>query len=58
MKQFLKVFVADESGQDMIEYTLIACIIGLGSIAVLRSTNFDLGRVFNNLGNSLTNAVA
>jgi pilus assembly protein Flp/PilA len=58
MKQFLKDFAADDSGQDMIEYTLIACIIGLTSIAVLRSTDFDLGRVFNNISNSLTNAVA
>ena len=58
MKQFLKNLAADDSGQDLIEYTLIAAIIALGSIAVLRSTDFDIGRVFNNLGNSLNNAVA
>jgi hypothetical protein len=37
---------------------LIGAIIALGSIAVLRSTDFDLGRVFNQLNNSLTNAIA
>lgn len=58
MTQLLKKFVADESGQDMIEYALIAALVGLSTATVLRNLDVDIKGAFNGLGNSLTNAVA
>jgi pilus assembly protein Flp/PilA len=58
MKQLLKRLVADESGQDLIEWALVAAMVALGSVAVLKSYNTNLDTVFNKIGNQLTNAVA
>jgi len=58
MKQLFKSLVADESGQDLIEWALVAAMVALGSAALLRSYNTNLDSVFNKLGTQLTNAVA
>ncbi|MGA1981988.1 MAG: Flp family type IVb pilin [Acidobacteriaceae bacterium] len=58
MKQLLKRLVAEESGQDLIEWALVASMVALGSVAVMRSYNTNLDTVFNKIGNQLTNAVA
>ena len=33
MKQLLKNLIAEDSGQDLIEYALVAALVGLGSVA-------------------------
>ena len=58
MKQLLKQLAVDETGQDLIEYALIAAMVGLGTQAVIKGTDTDILRVFNNIGNQLTNSVA
>jgi pilus assembly protein Flp/PilA len=58
MKQLFNSLVTDESGQDLIEWALVAAMVALGSVAVMRSYKTDLGSVFNQIGNQLTNAVA
>jgi pilus assembly protein Flp/PilA len=58
MKQLFKSLVADESGQDMIEWALVAAMVVLGSVAVMRSYKTDVGSIFNQVGNELTNAIA
>lgn len=58
MKQHLKNLVTDDSGQDLIEYALIAAMIALGADAVMKGLNTDIGKVFNGLGNELTSAVS
>jgi pilus assembly protein Flp/PilA len=57
MTQLLRSLVADESGQDLIEYALVSAMIVLGTIAVLRGYKTTLPSVFNQIGNSLTNAI-
>lgn len=49
--------VADESGQDMIEYALIAALLGLSVATVLRNFSNDIKGDFTGVGNKLTNAV-
>jgi pilus assembly protein Flp/PilA len=49
--------VADESGQDMIEYALIAALLGLSVATVLRNFSNDIKGDFTGIGNQLTNAV-
>jgi pilus assembly protein Flp/PilA len=58
MKQLFKSLVTEESGQDLIEWALVAAMVALASTAVMRSYNTNLGSVFNKLGNQLNNAVA
>ena len=58
MKQLLKKFMQDESGQDLIEYALVAALIGLGIIASMNALSTSIANTFNGVGTSLTNAVA
>jgi pilus assembly protein Flp/PilA len=58
MKQLLKNLIAEESGQDLIEYALVAALVGLGSVASMSSLASTIANTFNGIGNALTNAVA
>lgn len=53
----MNVFLSDESGQDLIEYALLACLIGLGAVASMRSIASGISTVFGSVGTTLTNAV-
>jgi pilus assembly protein Flp/PilA len=56
MKQLLKRFVQDESGQDLIEYALVAALVGLGAVASMQGLSNSIGNAFNGVGTSLSNA--
>jgi pilus assembly protein Flp/PilA len=58
LKQQLLKLATDERGQDMIEYGLMAALIGLGTLAGLRGVKTSIGSTFNQIGNSLTNATS
>lgn len=58
MLQFLKNFAADDAGQDMIEYALVAALIGIAVISGTRVLKNSLINTFNTIGNSLTAATA
>ena len=50
-------FVLDESGQDLIEYALVAGLIGLGAVVVMSGFATNIGNAFNSVGSQLTSAV-
>jgi pilus assembly protein Flp/PilA len=56
-KTGLQHLISDESGQDLIEYALIAGVMALGSIATLGLLTRNLGNVFSTVGNTLTSGV-
>ena len=58
MKQLLKNLIAEDSGQDLIEYALVAALVGLGSVASMSSLASSIANTFNGIGNALTSAVA
>jgi pilus assembly protein Flp/PilA len=58
MKQLLRKLAAEDSGQDLIEYALVAALVGLGAVAAMRGLSNTVGKNFNSVGNELTNAVA
>ena len=58
MKNFALAFLSDESGQDLIEYALVAALVGLGTVAAMKSLSNSLSNTFNTIGNGLTNATA
>jgi pilus assembly protein Flp/PilA len=56
-KQAFCNFVRDESGQDLIEYALVAAIIALGATAAMTSLATSISTAFSKIGSSLTSAV-
>jgi pilus assembly protein Flp/PilA len=57
IRQMCWVFMRDESGQDLIEYALVAGLIGLGALAAMTGLSGSIGDAFSSVGNSLTNSV-
>ena len=60
MKTFKELFirlVQEDSGQDLIEYALVAALIGLGAVAGMKALATDIGTAFNSVGTTLTSAV-
>jgi pilus assembly protein Flp/PilA len=55
-KQIIINFLKDESGQDLIEYALVAAIIALGAVTAMGPLANDIENAFNTVGNKLTNA--
>jgi len=53
----LSAFIRDESGQDLIEYALVAAIIALGATAAMSSLSTIISSTFTKIGTSLTTAV-
>lgn len=53
MKKLMKNLMSDESGQDLIEYALIAAFIALAAITAMTSLGNAISNEFNNLSNSL-----
>jgi pilus assembly protein Flp/PilA len=56
-KQMMKNLLNDESGQDLIEYALVAAVIALGCLAAMRSLAGSIGSGFNTVGNSFSSNV-
>ena len=49
--------LSDESGQDLIEYALVACLIALAATAAMTSLGTTIGSAFTAIGTKLTAAV-
>ena len=58
MKQLLLNLIEEESGQDLIEYALVAALVGLGSVASMSTLASSISNTFANIGTTLTNAVS
>ena len=59
MSKFVTVLRAlknDESGQDLIEYALVAGLIGLGAVTAMSSLSTGIAGAFGSVGNQLANA--
>jgi pilus assembly protein Flp/PilA len=56
-KQLVNAFVSDESGQDLIEYALVAALVGLGAVASLRTLSTTIASAFTSIDNSLNSAI-
>ncbi len=44
----------DESGQDLIEYALVAALLGLCAVASMRQLGVKIANAFNLVGSNLT----
>ena len=56
-KELLNDLTTDESGQDLIEYALVAALVGLGAVASMNTLSTKIGGAFNTVGNNLTSSI-
>ncbi len=57
MKLFWSELAQDESGQDLIEYALVAALVGLGAVASIKGVSTKINSVFTAIGTNLTNSI-
>ena len=58
VKRLLKKLVKEDSGQDLIEYALVAALVGLGSVAAIGGLTNSLKNSFNAIGSGLASSTA
>jgi pilus assembly protein Flp/PilA len=57
LKIMMNDLIRDDSGQDLIEYALVAALIGLAAITVLKSVATAINSIFTSIATNLTSAV-
>jgi pilus assembly protein Flp/PilA len=57
MKNLIARFVREEEGQDLIEYSLLAALIAVASIAAMQALSTDINEIFAAIGGELDGAV-
>jgi pilus assembly protein Flp/PilA len=56
MKRLLKKLADEDAGQDLIEYALVAALVGLLAVGAIKSLSNSIKNSFNGVGTSLGNA--
>lgn len=51
--EILRKLLRDDSGQDLIEYALIAALIAVAAIAAMKGLSNKVSNEFNTIGSSL-----
>ena len=57
LTRHMSTFIAQESGQDLIEYALLAGLLGLGAVVTLKGLATRISTAFNSIGTTLTTNV-
>ena len=57
VKNVLSQLMVEESGQNLIEYALVAGIIGLGAVVAMTTLKNSISTAFSSVGSALTSAV-
>jgi pilus assembly protein Flp/PilA len=55
--ELLAALMRDESGQDLIEYALVAALVGLGAVAGIKTLSTGVKNAFTSIGTTLTTNV-
>jgi pilus assembly protein Flp/PilA len=58
MKQIVGKLIQEDSGQDLIEYSLVAALVALGSVVAMKGLGNAIGNTFSGVNNSLTSAIS
>ena len=57
LKSGIRTFVNNESGQNLIEYALVAALVSLVAVATLTTMGTTIGNAFTSISSKLTNAL-
>jgi len=57
LKHTVATFMKDESGQDLIEYALVAGLIGLGAVVAMSGLATKISAAFGTIGSNLTSSI-
>lgn len=52
----IRDFIADEQGQDIVEYSLLLVLIGAAALFVLSSMGVSISQIFSKINTKLTSA--
>ena len=52
----IKQFIKDESGQDIVEYSLLLVLIGAAAILILTGMGTSIKNIFQKISDTLTQA--
>lgn len=55
---YLAALHQDESGQDLIEYALVAALIAFAAVAGMNYVASEINNAFSKIGNKLNNAIS
>jgi len=53
----LRGLLREEAGQDLIEYAMVAGLIGMGAVIAMSGLAGKIGNSFNTVGNRLANSI-
>ncbi len=53
----LRTLHHDESGQDLIEYALVAALIAFGAVLAMNNLSSDINKAFSTIGSKLNGAL-
>jgi Flp pilus assembly pilin Flp len=57
MKILFEQFLAEEKGQDLVEYSLLLAFIALAAVAVLNTARTNVRTLWQDISNALSDAV-
>jgi pilus assembly protein Flp/PilA len=57
LNELVRSLLGSESGQDMIEYSLVAALIGLAAIVSIKGLSTHIATAFTSIGTSVTGDV-
>ena len=57
MLEVLRRLHKDESGQDLIEYALVAALIAFAAVSTMKTLASSINNVFSLIGSNLTSAI-
>ena len=58
MRKLWIEFIKEESGQDLIEYTLVAALVAFGAVAGMNTLAQDLNDAFSKIGSKLNSNIS
>jgi len=56
-RQLVRNLISDESGQDLIEYALVASLVALAAIAGMKTIAAQINSAFTSISTSLSSAI-
>ena len=57
MTSLLRRLHSDERGQDLVEYALVAALVGLGSVTAMKTLSNYISNAFTTVGSTLVSSV-